>query len=118
LLKQINDFLGPILIVVFIIIACATPLIILVFSILNLVRGKSHWVIIVLKAIASFLVWTVLTYAVVLIFMMFVVSAKHPTTTADEIKTTGIFIGECVLYSLAGVGMILWVRRAGKSRSD
>jgi hypothetical protein len=114
-LRQINDFLGPILLIVFVIIAAATPLIILTFSILNLVRARLHWVIIVVKTIAALVVWSVLTYAVILIFIMVVFSADYPTTTTDDIKTTLIFIGECLIYAAAGFGLIWWVRRTGRS---
>lgn len=115
MLRQINDFLGPILLILFAIIAGAIPIIILIFSVLNAVRRRVHWIIVVAKAFSALLAWLVLTYAVVLIFMMVVFSASGRTTTAQDLKMTGIFIVECVIYTLTGLGLIWWVRRNGRN---
>lgn len=114
LLRQANDIVGQVLLVVFFAIMCAVPLTVLVLGIINFVRALSRRGTIVLQALISLVLWTVLTYAIVLIFFMIVFSQKYPVSTPDELKTTAIFILATVIYAAAGAALIYWTKRQAK----
>ncbi|HEY0430892.1 MAG TPA: hypothetical protein VGC61_03715 [Pyrinomonadaceae bacterium] len=92
----------------------AVPLTVLVLGVINFVRALSRRGTIVLQALISLVLWTVLTYAIVLIFMMIVFSQKYPVSPTDELKTTAIFILATVIYMVAGAALIYWTKRQAK----
>ena len=93
---------------------CATPLAILVLGILNFIRALSRRGTIVLQALASLVLWIMLTYGLVLYFMMLVFEAEYPTTQVAEWKNTGWFVLGGLIYSLAGAALVYWTRRQAK----
>ena len=69
----------------------------------------------------ALIVWLVLTYAIVMIFIVVVFSLPYPLSPADEWKGTGLFAVACLIYAAVGAALIYWTKvqarlsRAGPS---
>lgn len=111
MLRQANDILGQVLLVVFFVIMGGIPLGILVIGILNFARATTRRGTIVLQALASLVIWTFLSYVVVMIFIMVVFSFPYPLSRANELKSTAIFFAGCLIYTAPGAALIYWTKR-------
>ena len=110
LLRQANDIVGQVLLVFFFIVLGATPLTILILGIVNFVRAFTRRGTIILQALVALIVWLVLTYALVMIFIVVVFSLPYPLSAADELKGTGLFFVACLIYAAVGAALIYWTK--------
>jgi len=92
----------------------ATPLTILLIGTINFARALSRRGTIVLQVLASLVLWILLTYGVVLIFMMMVFNATYPSSTIDDWKMTGWFLLAGLVYTIAGAALVYWTKRQAK----
>jgi hypothetical protein len=109
-LRQLNDLIGQIFLVVFCFVMGAVPLSVLVLGIINFIKATTRRGTIVLQALASLLIWIFLTYAVVLIFFMIVFEVPPRQTDVQELKTTGWFLLGGFIYTLAGAALVYWTK--------
>jgi hypothetical protein len=114
LLNKANDIVGQILLVVFFVIMGAVPLSVLILGILNLIRAVSRKGTIILQVLAAMAVWLVLTYAIVMIFIVVVFSFQYPLSDVDNLKTTAIVILGTVVYAVVGAALVYWTKRQAK----
>ena len=114
LLRHANDILSQIFLVVFFIIMGAVPLTILVFGVSNFARAVTRRGTIVLQALAALLIWAFLTYVIVMILIVVIFSLPYPLSSADELKSTVVFIVATLIYAAAGAGLIVWTKRQAK----
>jgi hypothetical protein len=89
----------------------ATPLAILVLAVINFIRASSRRGTIALQALASLVVWVLLTFGLIMILMVIIFSFKYPLSPSDELKSTGVFILGAVIYLAVGAALIYWTRR-------
>ncbi|MDX6577215.1 MAG: hypothetical protein QOE96_3168 [Blastocatellia bacterium] len=68
MLRGLNNFLGPILVVLFFAVMVLTPLIILMLGIVNFRSDSLRQTRNALQALAAIVVWTVFTFIVGMIF--------------------------------------------------
>jgi hypothetical protein len=87
-----------------------TPLVILVLGIVNLRRDKLHQGVIILQAVAALAVWTILSFALVMIFFMTVFEYPAYKSQSNEVISTAIFVGGCLIYFLVSAVLIYWTR--------
>lgn len=112
--RQVTDVLGQIFLVLFFAVMVITPLVILVLGIVNFRRNKLRQGVIVLQAVAALAVWTILSFATVMIFFMTVFQYPAYRSQADNLKSTAIFVVGGLLYFLVSGVLILWTRRQTK----
>jgi hypothetical protein len=112
--RQVTDILGQILFVVFFAVMVIIPLVILVLGIVNLRRNKLHQGVIVLQAVAALAVWTILSFALVMIFFMTVFEYPAYKSQSNEVISTAIFVGGSLIYFLVGGVLIFWTKRQTK----
>lgn len=112
--RQVTDILGQILVVLFFAVMVITPLVILVLGIVNLGRDKLHQGVIILQAVAALAVWTILSFAIVMIFFMTVFEYPAYRSQADNLKSTAIFVVGGFFYFLVSGVLIFWTRRQTK----
>lgn len=112
--RQVTDILGQIQAVLFFAVMVITPLVILVLGIVNLRRDKLHQGVIVLQAVAALAVWTILSFALVMIFFMTVFEYPAYKSHANEVKSTAIFVGGSLIYFLVSGVLIYWTKRQTK----
>lgn len=86
------------------------PLTIIVLAIINVARAVTRQITVLLQALVSLALWIVLTYVVIMIFIVIVFSLPYPLTRADEVKSTATFLVSCLIYSAAGAALIYWIR--------
>lgn len=111
LLKQVNDFLGPILVVLFFAVMGITPLVIVGLGILNFRSEPLRQTRIALQALGALAIWIVLSFLIVMIFIMTVFQYPAYKSKSDEIISTVIFMGGGLIYFLVGGVLIFWTRR-------
>ena len=112
--RQAADILGQIFLVLFFAVMVITPLVILVLGIVNFRRDKLRQGVIILQAVAALAVWTILSFAMVMIFFMTVFEFPAYRSQADNLKSTVIFVvGGLVYFLVAGV-LIFWTKRQTK----
>jgi hypothetical protein len=111
LAKHANDIVAQVFIVIFFLLMGGVPLGILILGILNFVRAITRHVTIVLQVLAAIAIWVLLTYALVMIFIVVIYSLPYPLSPANEIKSTVIFILGCLFYAAAGAALIYWTKR-------
>ena len=112
--RQVADILGQIFLVLFFAVMVITPLVILVLGIVNFRRDKLRQGVIILQAVAALAVWTILSFATVMIFFMTVFEFPAYRSQADNLKSTVIFVvGGLVYFLVAGV-LIFWTKRQTK----
>jgi hypothetical protein len=109
--RQISDILGQILLIVFFAVMVITPLAIVVLGIVNLTREKLRQGVIILQAVASLVVWIILTFALIMIFFMSVFQYPAYKSQANEVISTAIFVGGSLIYFLVSAVLIFWTRR-------
>lgn len=107
--RQVTDVLGQIQVILFFAVMVITPLIILVLGIVNLIRDKLHQGKIILQAVASLVVWTILSFALVMIFFMTVFEYQH-----NEPISNVIYVGGSLIYYLVSGVLIYWTKRQTK----
>lgn len=112
--RQVTDVLGQIFLVLFFAVMVITPLVILVLGIVNFRRDKVRQGVIILQAVAALAVWTILSFATVMIFFMTVFEYPAYRSQADNLKSTAIFVVGGLLYFLVGGVLIVWTRRQTK----
>ncbi len=112
--RQVTDVLGQIFLVLFFAVMVITPLVILVLGIVNFRRNKLRQGVIVLQAVAALAVWTILSFATVMIFFMTVFQYPAYRSQADNLKSTAIFVVGGLLYFLVSGVLIFWTRRQTK----
>jgi hypothetical protein len=103
---KINDILGQILVLLFFAVMAITPLFIVVLGIVNLSRDKLHQGVIILQAVAAMAVWTILSFAIVMIFVM--VTFEPPT---NKVLSEAIYVGGILIYCLVSGVLIFWTKR-------
>jgi phosphotransferase system glucose/maltose/N-acetylglucosamine-specific IIC component len=91
-----------------------TPLVILVLGIVNFRRDKLRQGVIALQAVAALAVWTILSFATVMIFFMTVFEYPAYRSQADNLKSTAIFVVGGLFYFLVGGVLIFWTKRQTK----
>jgi hypothetical protein len=94
------------MVLLFFAVMAITPLVILVLGIVNLSRDKLHQGVIILQAVAALAVWTILSIAIVMIFIMV---TFEPSTYNDA-----IYVGGILIYFLVSAVLIFWTRRMTK----
>ena len=114
--RQVTDTLGQIFFVLFFAVMVSTPLVILVLGIVNFSRDKLHQGVIVLQAVAALAVWTILSFAIVMIFFMTIFEYPAYRSQADNLKSTAIFVVGGLFYFLVGGVLIYWTKRQTRRR--
>lgn len=109
--RHANDLVAQIFFVIFGILMAGVPLSILILGILNFVRSATSHVTIVLQALASILIWALLTSVIVMILIVVLSSLHYPLSAADEFKSTGYLFVGCLLYAVGGAALIYWTKR-------
>jgi hypothetical protein len=112
--RQVTDILGQIQVVLFFAVMVITPLVILVLGIVNLRRDKLHQGVIILQAVAAIAVWTILSFALVMIFFMTVFEYPAYKSQSNERISTAIFVGGTLIYFLVSGVLIFWTKRQTK----
>jgi hypothetical protein len=112
--RQVTDILGQIQVVLFFGVMVITPLVILVLGIVNLTRDKLHQGVIIFQAAASLAVWTILSFALVMIFFMTVFQYPAYKSHSNEVISTVIFVGGSLIYFLVSGVLIYWTKRQTK----
>jgi len=111
---RINDILGQILVLLFFAVMAITPLIIIVLGIVNLSRDKLHQGVIILQAVAALAVWTILSFAIVMIFIMVTFEPLTYKSQPNETLNNALFVGGILIYFLVSAVLIFWTRRMTK----
>jgi phosphoglycerol transferase MdoB-like AlkP superfamily enzyme len=111
LFRQANDFLGTILLYAFAIIMGGIPLAILVLTIINLIRATSRRGTIVLQALASIVVWVLLTFVLIMVLMVTILTFNETPSQANEWKSTGVVILGTLIYVGVGAALVYWTKR-------
>lgn len=114
MLNKANDIVGQILLVVFFGLMGAVPLSVLILGVINFIRAVTRKGTIVLQVLAAFAVWIMITYAIVMIFIVVIFSFKYPLSDADNLKSTAVVILGTVVYAAVGAALIYWTRRQAK----
>lgn len=113
-MRHANDIVGEILLVAFFVIMAATPLAILTFGIINFVRAQTRRSTIVLQGLMAIAAWTILSYVIFMLFIVIVFSFPYPLSTADELKSTGLFLLGCAIYTAVGALLVFWTKRQAR----
>jgi hypothetical protein len=113
-LRQANDVVGQVLIVVFLIVQNVTPLAILLLATINFVRGFRRRGAIILQALASLAIWLFLSYAFVMISFKVVISPPYPVPSGDDWKSAGLLLIAFLIYTFACLGLIYWTKVQSK----
>lgn len=113
-MRQASDIFGQILLIGFFVIAGVTPLIILALTILNFTRNSARRTAITLKALAALAIWAILTFILVMIFIMVVFQFPAYVSQANALISTVIFVVGTLIYALAGGGLIYWMKRQSR----
>jgi len=104
--------------IAFLVVMCATPLVILVLGIVNVVRESLFRATVVVQALAALAIWTFLTVVILSIFFMTVFEYPAYRSSADELKSTAIFGGGAAIYFLTAALLIFWtIRQRKRSRT-
>ena len=104
-----SDVFGQISVLLFFAVMAITPLVILVLGIVNLTRDKLHQGVIILQAVAALAVWAILSFAIVMIFIM--ITFEPPT---NKLLSEAIYVGGILIYFLVSAILIFWTRRMTK----
>lgn len=64
--------------------------------------------------LVALMVWTVLTYALVMFFIVVVFSLPYPLSQADELKSTAGFVVGGLIYAVVGSLLIYWTKRQSR----
>jgi len=91
-----------------------TPLIIIVLGIVNLSRDKLHQGVIILQAVAALAVWTILSFAIVMIFIMVTFEPLTYKSQPNQTLNNALFVGGILIYFLVSAVLIFWTRRMTK----
>jgi surface polysaccharide O-acyltransferase-like enzyme len=111
---RVNDVLGQVLVLLFFAVMAITPLVILVLGIVNLSRDKLHQGVIILQAVAALVVWTILSIAVVTIFIMITFEPLTYKSQPSGALNNAVFVGGILIYFLVSAVLIFWTRRMTK----
>jgi cytochrome b561 len=109
--SKANDILAQIFIIVFFVVMGGIPLTVWVLGTINFVRATTRRGTIVLQVLVSMAAWVILTYALVMIFVVVIFSMPYPLSRANEFKSTAFFIAGCFVYMAVGALLIHWTRR-------
>jgi hypothetical protein len=112
-LRKLNDIIGIVLLYGFFAVAAITPVVILVLSILNFVRNAPRRLAIVLKALAALMIWSFLTFTIIMVFIMIVFSYPVQSET-NSLALNGIFALQGLIYLVIGLVLIYWMKRQGR----
>lgn len=107
--RHATDILGQIQVLLFFAVMVITPLVILVLGIVNLKRDQLHQGVIILQAAAALVVWTILSFAIVTVFIM--VTFEPPK---NQVLSEAIFAGGILAYFLVSAVLIFWTKRMTK----
>ena len=111
-LRRLNDITGLILLYGFFFVAGATPLVLVGTSVFNFLRNAPRRTAIVLKTLTALVIWACLTFIVVMVFIMIVVSYSNPgSSSAQDLLFNGIFAVEALVYLGVSVLLIYWMWR-------
>lgn len=111
------DIAGQITLYGFFFTAGATPIALLALSIWRFIGADPPRYPVALKGLAALVIWCALSVVAVSVFIMIVFSDPYTQATREvvELRWTAIFALICLIYALAGGGLIYWVsRRAAK----
>ena len=111
MLRHVSDIVGQILVLLFFAVMVITPLVILVLGIVNFRRDKLHQGVMVLQAAAALAVWTILSIATVMIFIMITFEPPKYNSHPSEALSNAIFIGGILIYFLVSAVLIFWTKR-------
>jgi hypothetical protein len=103
-----------VLVLLFFAVMAITPLVILVLGILNLSRDKLHQGVIILQAVAALVVWTILSIAIVTIFVMVTFEPVTYKSQPNKALNDAVFVGGILIYFLVSTVLIFWTRRMTK----
>jgi len=112
--RQTADILGQILVFLFFAVMVITPLVIMVLGVVNFRRDVLHQGVMVLQTVAALAVWTILSFAIVMIFFMTVFEYPAYRSQADNLKSNIIFTAGGVVYVLVSAVLIFWTKRQTK----
>ena len=102
------------MVIAFFVVMCATPLAILILGIVNVVRIRLFRATVVVQALAALVIWTFLTFVIVMTFFMTVFEYPSYRSQADDLKSTIIFAGGEVIYFLTAAILVYWTWRQRK----
>jgi hypothetical protein len=111
LLRHVSDIVGQILVLLFFAVMVITPLVILVLGIVNFRRDQLHQGVMVLQAAAALAVWTILSIATFMIFIMITFEPPKYNSHPSEALSNAIFIGGILIYFLVSAVLIFWTKR-------
>jgi hypothetical protein len=111
---RINDLLGQILVLLFFVVMVITPLVVLVLGIVNFRRDKLHQGVIILQAVAALAVWTILTFAIVMIFILITFEPPTYNSHPSQVLSDAIYMGGILIYFLVSAVLIFWTKRQTK----
>jgi hypothetical protein len=111
---RINDLLGQILVLLFFVVMVITPLVVLVLGIVNFRRDKLHQGVIILQAEAALAVWTILTFAIVMIFILITFEPPTYNSHPSQVLSDAIYMGGILIYFLVSAVLIFWTKRQTK----
>lgn len=114
LLRQANDIIGQVSLVVAFLIMTGLPLALLILGTINFARAVTRRGTIVLQVLTSIGIWIFLTYAIAMILIVIIFSIPYPLSPADELKSTAVFILGCVIYTVVSGALIFWTRAQAK----
>lgn len=114
-MRRTNDIIGQILLFGLFFVAGATPLVILILSILNFVRNPPRRVAIVLKGLGALAIWGSLTLTLMLISFMIVMGPAGRGSTFSDLQLNLIFALQGLIYVLIGAVLIYWMKRQARS---
>ena len=111
MLKEVNNFLGPIMVVLFFAVMGIIPLVIIGLGILNFRSESLRQTRIALQALGALAIWVILSFIIVMVFIMTVFQYPAYKSPSNEITNTVIFMVGGLIYFLAGGALIYWTRR-------
>ena len=111
MLKAFNDFLGPVMVVLFFAVMGITPLVIAGLGVLNFRSESFRQRRIALQALGALAIWIILSFVLVMIFIMTVFQYPAYKSSSDELISTVIFVGGGLIYFLVSGVLIVWTRR-------
>jgi cytochrome bd-type quinol oxidase subunit 2 len=89
----------------------ATPLAVLVLAVINFVRATSRRGTIVLQALIAIVVWVILTFSLLMILMVTILTLNESPSQTNELKSTGVCILAGLIYIVVGAALIYWTKR-------
>ena len=116
MLKQANQILGQVIAVVFFAAMGITPLVILGLGILNYRRDRLRQAKSALQTLGALAIWAVLTFVLIMIFIMTVFSYPASGSPANETMANAIFTLGSVFYAIIGAILIVWTKRQNRGR--